>query len=256
MPNDDVPSLPERLSAGEVRASFVNLSDPSVPALYAAAGFDAVLIDEEHAGHGIATTRALIAAAHAAGILALVRLPEIRRATVQDALESGADGLVAPMVEWPQQASQLAEWSRYPPFGTRGFHPLTAASGHGRVPPSRHAERSNGRLLVAAQIETAKGLEVADEVAATPGIDLLFFGPGDFAMSLGAGPGDPRIEDGLSRLSKVAAAHGKWSGTFVAGEEDARRARAHGARLLVASADVALLAGAIRQLSTQLGVRP
>ncbi|MEN9800652.1 MAG: 4-hydroxy-2-oxovalerate aldolase [Pseudomonadota bacterium] len=220
--------------------------------LVLAAGFDAVVVDREHGVMGAETAAGLVTAAHAAGGLALVRIPALERSHVQDALEAGADGILAPMVDDPEAAAQLAAWCRYPPEGTRGFHPLTAASGHGRVPAGAHPARSNARVLVAAQVETAAGLAACEQVARVPGIDLLFLGPGDLALSLGVSPGDPALAAAAARISSAARAAGKIFGAFVRDGTAAREAHGLGASLLVASADVALLHGAARALASEL----
>ena len=255
-------SLPQRLAPscstapgafhGPLRATFVALKDPAAVGLVLAAGFDAVVVDREHGVMGAETAAALVTAAHAAGGLALVRIPGMERMHVQDALEAGADGILAPMVESSEAAAQLAAWCRYPPVGTRGFHPLTAASGHGRVPAHLHPARANERVLVATQVETAAGLAACEELARVPGVDLLFLGPGDLALSLGVAPGAPELLRAAERIASAARGAGKAYGAFVRDGAAAREAHALGASLLVAGADVALLHGAARVLTAEL----
>jgi 2-keto-3-deoxy-L-rhamnonate aldolase RhmA len=114
------------------------------------------------------------------------------------------------------------------------------------------ADFANDRIMVIAQIETAKGLQVIEEIGAVEGVDMLFFGPGDMSLSLGVPPSSPALRDAMSRIAQVAQASGKHFGTFVATEEDARFAASQGAVLVVAGADVALLSQGARASSERI----
>lgn len=243
--------LAQRLDERPLLSVFVSLHDPAVVGLLAAAGVESVVIDQEHGVMGPAMVRQLITAAHAAGLPAVVRCAEIRRAVLQDALEAGADGVLVPMVDCVEQARAVVEWCRYPPEGTRGFHPVTAASSYGARPGG--VESRNREVFVAVQIESAAALEAVDAIARVPGLDALFLGPGDLALSLGVGRDDQALSDALAAMTVAAARHGKLAGTFVATRAQARDAVASGARWLVASGDGVLLQDAARRLVTDLG---
>ena len=234
-------TLKTTLAAGPMTATFASLKDPAVAGVLAQAGFGCIVIDREHAVMGVETAAGLIMASQRAGLSAITRIPELARAAVQDALEAGSDGILAPMVESAAQAKQLASWCRYPPEGTRGVHPLTPATGYGAIPMPQMFRAANQQVLVCAQIETAAGLEQAGAIAKTDGIDLLFFGPGDMAVSLGVGMDDPRLAEAFERVLAVAGKAGKLVGTFAMNAEGAHRAAAAGARLLVLGSDLALL---------------
>ena len=234
-------TLKNALAAGPVTATFASLKDPAVAGVLAQAGFGCIVIDREHAVMGAETAAGLIMASQRAGLGAITRIPELARAAVQDALEAGSDGILAPMVESAEQAAQLASWCRYPPEGTRGVHPLTPATGYGAIPMPQMFRAANQQVLVCAQIETAAGLEQAGAIAETDGIDLLFFGPGDMAVSLGVGMDDPRLAEAFGGVLAVAGKAGKLVGTFAMDGEGAHRASTAGARLLVLGSDLALL---------------
>ena len=230
--------------------TFVAMHDPTGIGLIAAAGFEGVVIDQEHGTMPISVARTLILAAHAAGIYAFVRPPDIRRGSIQDALEAGADGLLAPMVETAEQARALVDWSHYPPDGSRGFHPLTGASSYSALPGGPAAR--NASLFVAAQIETARGLANLDAIAAVPGLDALFLGPGDLSLSLGVAPGAPELAAALVALSEAAGLNQIQAGTWVAGAADAAQAGALGVRWIVAGGDAGMLLQAARGLASDL----
>ena len=255
-------TLPQRLSPScssnpggihrPLRATFTALKDPAAVGLVLAAGFEAVVVDREHGVMTSETAAALVSAAHAAGGFALVRVPAVERGAVQDALESGADGILAPMVESAAEAARLVSFCRYPPAGTRGFHPFTAGSGHGRIPPAALPAHANARVLVAAQVETSAGLAACAEMAAVAGLDQLFLGPGDLALSLGVAAGSAELADAAARIARHALQAGKSFGAFVPSGAAAAEAVRLGAQLLVAGADVALLHAAARALSAEI----
>jgi 4-hydroxy-2-oxoheptanedioate aldolase len=245
-------NLSDRLRSASLLGSFVALRDPASVGLLAAAGFELVVMDREHGVMGPETASTLVLAAKAANVAAVVRIPEPSRSYMQDALESGADGVLVPMVECPSRTEQIVAWARYAPHGTRGFHPLTAGSDHGRIDVPELLDRTRICPLVAAQIETAAGLEACEAIAKVDGLDMLFFGPGDLAISLGVPPQSEVLRRALERVGQAARAHGKLLGAFVTSEEDASRAIQAGARLLVASADVALLSSAARALAGRI----
>lgn len=221
--------------------TFVSLRDPASVSLCAAAGFDTVVIDGEHGSMNPETIGHLALAARSAGIPAIVRVGTGSRVLVQQVLESGADAVMVPMVEDPGQAAAFASFCRYPPTGTRGFHPLTGGSRYGAIPPAELARVANERLVAIAQIETARGLDACEDIALVPGIDMLFFGPGDMSLSLGVPPSSPKLAAALERVASAARDAGKVFGTFVGNDVEVKQAIALGARLVVAGADVAML---------------
>lgn len=243
-------SISTSLAERPLLTTFVALHDPTVIGLLASAGLDGVVIDQEHGAMPVTVARTLVLAAHAAGRYALVRPPDVRRGSIQDALEAGADGLLAPMVETPEQARALVEWSHYPPEGSRGFHPLTGASSYGALPGGPAAR--NAALFVAAQIETARGLANLDAIAAVPGLDAIFLGPGDLSLSLGVAPDAPELGAALRALAAAAARNRIYAGTWVAGAQQAEVARTAGVRWLVAAGDGGLLLQAARNLIGEL----
>lgn len=256
-------TLPQRLDSkcttepsapphAPLRATFVALKDPASVGVVLAAGFDAVVIDREHGGMNGETVASLIAAAHAARAFAIVRIAEITRAHVQDALEGGADGILAPMVENEKQAMRLVSYCKYPPEGSRGFHPLTAGSRYGKIPSAGLPQDANQRIFVAAQIENAAGIMSCAKIAEVPGLHQLFLGPGDLALSLGVPPDARALLGAATRIAGAAKSAGKTYGTFVFSSTEAKTAAEHGARLIVAGADIALLQAAAKQLSNDV----
>ena len=222
-------------------AIFVSLKDPAIPLILGRAGFECLVIDREHGVMGVETAAHLVASARSAGLHCITRVPGQTRDAIQDALEAGSHGVLVPMVETAAQAAQVAQWCRYPPRGSRGVHPLTPATGYGALSLPGMLAQANREVVVCAQIETVAGLDQVEAIAGTPGIDLLFLGPGDLAISMGVGFDDPAVEAAFERVLAAANAYGKAVGTFVLSAERGAQAVRQGARLIAMGVDIGLL---------------
>jgi 4-hydroxy-2-oxoheptanedioate aldolase len=105
------------------------------------------------------------------------------------------------MVETPEQAAALVFETKYAPIGGRGFSNSTRAGRYGAVPAIQHAEESNRETLLIVQIETKAALERAPEIAAVPGVDMIFIGPADLSQSLGF-PGQAKAPEVVEAITR------------------------------------------------------
>jgi len=179
------------------------------------AGMDLVIFDQEHGTYGREVLGELLNFTRAINLGAFVRVPEISRGCISSALDCGADGVIVPMLESAEQARELVNLAKYPPLGRRGFSSMGGHSRFQKVADCREFfARSNDATLCIAQIETANGIREVETIACTPGLDGLFVGPNDLAVSLGC-PGDfenPRLDEAILKVAKTCAATGKIFG--------------------------------------------
>jgi len=240
-------SMDKLFAGGAVVGTMLRVvRNPAVVRIAANAGLDFVMLDMEHGSYSFDAAADMFAAARAAGLGALVRVPELARGAVSRALDCGAHGVMVPMIETPDQARALAGWAKFAPVGSRG---LGSAGGHtdfARAGDEFPAE-ANRRTLAIAQIETVKGVENAEEIAAEEGIDALLIGPNDLAMSLAHACPRPAFshEQAIERTARAASAAGRIFGIH-AGLPLIEKALAFGARLLIHSLDVTLLEDGMR----------
>lgn len=181
--------------------------------ILAAAGPDWVALDAQHGTYDDAGIRETVAAL--AGVVPVwVRVAVNAPAVLGRALDAGAAGVVIPMVDTADQAAAAAGACRYPPEGIRSWGPMGALVGR----PAPAAPEANAAVMCAVMVETAAGVANAHAIAATPGIDMIFVGPFDLALSLGlpvdellrgTGPDNP-----LDRIVQVCAAQGIRAGAF------------------------------------------
>jgi 4-hydroxy-2-oxoheptanedioate aldolase len=202
---------------------------------------DFVWIDLEHGALDAGDVQPLAVATRAAGSAALVRLPSSGWPRLPAILDAGVDGVVAPCVDSTAQAQRLVESLRHPPLGTRGFAARRAAA-YGR------SGTALAHPLCLVQIESAAGVEAAEQIAAVDGVDALVVGCADLALALDGilGSASPRLREAIARVQSAAARAGIASG--IAGPDDAEllsELAAGSSTLLALSADVRLYASAV-----------
>lgn len=222
---------------------------PGLAPVLAAAGAEFVLLDMEHSGVGIETIKAQIAYARGSAIVPMVRVPACTHHLIATVLDAGALGIMAPLVETREQAELLVAACRYRPEGRRG---LGFGVSHDRFTggparPKMHA--ANEATLTIALIESKRGVDNAEAILATPGLDLAWLGHYDLSDSLGCVEefDDPRYVEAELRLLAAAAAAGKPVGWLVASGEAARRALRRGFRCICIGHEVAVLRNALAQ---------
>jgi 4-hydroxy-2-oxoheptanedioate aldolase len=229
---------------------FVGLASPAVVEMCGHAGFDFVIIDNEHGPASIETTEHLIRSARCANIIPIVRTlePEILRI-----LDIGASAIQVPQVNTAEQARRIVAAAKYPPVGNRGAAFSPRAAGYGFFGGAAHAKTSNEGLGVILMIETREALDNLDEILTVPGIDALFIGPNDLSFSMGLS-GDQKHADVVSAIdsaikkiarSKVAA------GLMTVPLDDQRKYASLGARYLTTNV-ASVLGGALKSTVTAM----
>ncbi|MEJ7685706.1 MAG: aldolase/citrate lyase family protein [Variovorax sp.] len=193
--------LPEMLRSGRpLRGIFNSLPSAAVVEMCGYAGFDFVLIDNEHGSAGHETTENMLRAARASGIVPVVRCLRQDMARV---LDMGASAVQVPMVESAAEARDLVQQVRYPGGGRRGSAFSSRAAGYGAFPGAAHTQRSNQGIALIVMIETPEAVEQAAEIAAVEGVDAVFVGPNDLSHSMGFGSDwkSPVVEAAIERAA-------------------------------------------------------
>lgn len=232
--------------------SIIQVPEPLVVEAYARAGFDFVILDQEHGAISAHRLGDLVRAAEASGVIPVVRVAENRPSLIGAALDQGARGIVVPGIRTAHDARAAAEAARYPPEGRRGY--CSAVRGAGILPDPMAAARANREVCVLLLLETLEAVEAAGEIARLPGVDVLFVGPGDLSAAVGA-PGQlghPEVERAVARVTECARAAGKALAVHVRDVEAAARYLEQGFRLISFGIDVQILALRLRDLVTQL----
>ncbi len=168
-----------------VGTMIVELRQSSVMQLLANAGFDFVIIDNEHGPFTIETIAELSRSGRSHGITPIVRIPELTYAHVTQALDAGAQGLMIPRITEPSQVAEVVQMMKYPPVGRRGSVMARAHTNFRSGAVEAAMEHMNKETMLVVQIETLEALERREEIIAVPGVDVALVGPNDLSIAMG-----------------------------------------------------------------------
>ncbi|MFT5375309.1 MAG: 2-keto-3-deoxy-L-rhamnonate aldolase RhmA [Candidatus Latescibacterota bacterium] len=249
-------ALRHRVNSGEfVMGTFVGeLRTPALARILQQATFDFMLVDNEHGNWNPQDIAQHIDAGKRWGICPLVRVSGPERGEIMRALDAGAEGIMVPMAKTLADVERAVEFSKYPPLGQRGAH---FARPHNEFTPPKdigaYMRAANEQLLTIVQIETEAAVERLDEFAATPGVDVLYLGPGDLSVALGV-PGQvdhPRVMEVAERIVAVCRQHGKIAASHFVSVEMLGELRRRGIQLGAFGAAVRMLQYGIGELGSQ-----
>ncbi len=215
-------TLKQKLAAGEtVLCAKACYADPELVELMASSGLDAIWICLEHKRLAPESVHALIQACRLGGAGAIVRVKPSNYTDLLYLLESGARGLMLPRVRDVEEVRALVDAVKFPPLGRRGFDGIHADCDFGRTTPGDYMEAANRDGLVVVQIEEPEAVPHIDAIAALPGVDVLFVGPGDLTLGLGkfGRTDDPQIVGIVDQVAAACARHGKAAGIPCAAEQ-------------------------------------
>jgi 4-hydroxy-2-oxoheptanedioate aldolase len=217
-----------------------------------AAGFDWVIADMQHGGLTAPDLVPIFQGLGLGGTLPIVRVPWTDAPTIMRVLDFGAAGVIVPMVNTPEEAAVAAAAVRYPPEGIRSF-------GRTRGPAATIAE-ANADVVLLVMIETTEALANVDAIAATPGVDGLFVGPVDLALSMGL-PLDytgtsAEIRGAMDSIVAAAGRAGRFVGTVSSSAEHAQDLVERGVIFVSLGADTGYLrAGAAKDRAAMDAIR-
>jgi 4-hydroxy-2-oxoheptanedioate aldolase len=252
-------TLAKRLKAGEtVATGWCALPAPLIVETLAREGFPAVTIDQQHGLWDTAATVTGIAAIRQGGAAPIVRIPLGNFGAASRALDFGAEGVIAPMINTVADAKAFVSAAKFPPIGDRSWGPTRAMVLAGIPDMKTYLQGANESIVTLAMIETQQALDNVDAIAATPGIDVLFVGPSDLSVTLSNGaeiePHSAKVEAALDKIIAAAQKAGKIAGLYCVNAERAVWAGKRGVRFMAVGSDLAMLrAGAAAQLKTLKG---
>lgn len=181
------------------------------------AGFDWLLVDMEHVPIEYKDLWHILQAIQCTGAQPIVRLAANDPVLQKRALDLGAFNLMMPFVETAEQARAAVAGVKYPPLGQRGFAAVHRASRYGTW--AGYGQQANDAVTCILQIETPRALDNLEEIAAVPGVDALFLGPGDLSAACGhlGNPGHPEIQamiaDAIKRTQRIGMPMGIVGGS-------------------------------------------
>jgi 2-dehydro-3-deoxyglucarate aldolase/4-hydroxy-2-oxoheptanedioate aldolase len=229
-------------NGGQVGCLWLNLGSATVAEVAARTGPGAVVFDMQHGLWDLPDLHAAIgiAAEHATPI---VRVTENASYAIGSVLDMGAMGVIVPMVEDAEQAARAVAYAHYPPVGCRsagGMRPLKNFPAY--------VQGAHDAVLVAVMVETAKGLDNVNAIAATPGLDMIFIGPADLGLSIGQFPdyGD-RHTAAVATIHQACTDAGIGIGMFTRSMEETLAYRDRGFHLVTLANDIAMVTAGAKE---------
>ncbi|MFM0346182.1 4-hydroxy-2-oxoheptanedioate aldolase [Paraburkholderia sp. RL17-347-BIC-D] len=226
------------------------LADAYVTELLATAGFDWLLIDNEHAPNDVRSTLAQLQAVAAYASHPVVRPVRSDSALIKQLLDIGAQTLLLPMIDTAEQAADAVAATRYPPQGIRGVgSALARASRWNRIPD--YLNTAANELCVLVQVETVQGMENLRAIAAVDGVDGVFFGPSDLSASMGllGKPGHPTVREAIRNGIQSVRRAGKAAGVLAPDPAIAADYLEAGVTFVAVGTDTGLLSRAAADLA-------
>lgn len=241
---DRVPDVRRRLRDGEtLLGAACYLGSVIIAEMMSGLGLDFIYIDQQHGLTSYDTMLAMIRAVDRNRTAPLVRVASNDPGPIGQALDAGADGVIIPMVNSRDDAERAAAACRYGPQGMRSYGPLRAALTRGG-----DVRAADERVLCLVMVETQAGVDRVREIASTPGIDGVYIGQADLAVSLGLQP-ELRIQPGRHEAAVKTILEACGEAGIAAGiNGDPATMRAAGFRIITAGSDQAFVAAGLKAL--------
>lgn len=235
-------------SGGTALNGWIALPSPLAAEAMMQAEWDSVTIDMQHGTTDYADLLSLLPIIEKAGAAPLVRVPWLDEAAIMRALDAGALGIIAPMIETGDDARRLVSACLYPPAGTRSFGPIRARLSCGEI--YEDTARANAEVIPLAMIETRTAVDNLDAILAVPGLGGLYVGPSDLALACGYTPGfdreEPDMLDLIVQILKRCTAAGLPCGLHCGTPAYAARMAAKGFAMLTVGSDARFLEAGVR----------
>ncbi|MGI5149752.1 HpcH/HpaI aldolase family protein [Plantactinospora sp. CA-294935] len=223
--------------------------------ILADAGFDFIVIDQEHAPLTFEFAYQATVVAQGAGMSVLVRVPDRSGSHLQRLLDVGVDGILVPRVTSAEEAASAVRQMLFPPAGDRGLGTTSRAGRWGGTPREEYLRFGDEEVMRGVQLEERAAIEAADGILDVAGLNGVFLGMGDLQLSSGLPQSDPEIQKLVDRLLTAAHERGVPAGTAVQTAAQAQAAADRGYRYVMVSNDTSLLRSAAASVVADLRSR-
>ncbi|KAI0900105.1 Phosphoenolpyruvate/pyruvate domain-containing protein [Annulohypoxylon nitens] len=226
--------------------AWQTLPGQNVSRILARADVDWVMVDCEHGNIDDAAMHEAVPAIASCGVSPLVRIPDMQGWMIKRALDAGAHGILIPLLRSVEEAKKIVAAAKFPPQGQRGLGSPFVMERFTPIPSmTEYLQQANDSLLTMVQIETQEALDSVEEIAAIPGIDVLFIGPFDLGNNIGYpildGVIKPELKQAMDRILEATNKAGKKCGFFATSGEQAKEYADKGFHMISAALDTTLL---------------
>ena len=242
-------SVKDKLKRGEtVIGPVISVNNVEVAVQAAGLGFDFIWLDMEHCPLSLETVRNIVLGTRGLPAVPLARPPLNELWTAKRLLDAGVLGIIFPFTRTPELARQAVAACRYPPHGLRGSGAELAAFRW--TTRAGYYDFADKNVLVVTIVEDILGLENVEEIAATPGVDVLFIGTSDLSFSLGlrGEQNHPKLDRAVDKIAAAAKKHGKFLGHPGRTPEEIKQFQKQGFRFFMTVTDLDFMAAGAAQL--------
>jgi 4-hydroxy-2-oxoheptanedioate aldolase len=237
-----------------VIGSFFRLPSPDLVEIFGEAGFDFIIIDQEHGPLSSDVTSNLIRACELVEMAAIVRIPDNLPWLFQHVLDVGAIGVQVPQVNTIMDAERAVQSSKFAPLGRRGVCRNVRAARYSASDRFDYLESSNCNTLIVIHIENKVGVENLNGILNVPGIDVIFIGPYDLSQSLGL-PGQVDhllVRDTMEHVVKLCRSVGVAVGVYADSIESFKKWAGMGVQYIAVGVDTALIYSLTKKMVSEL----
>ena len=238
-----------------VLATVAFFTDPASAELISLLGFDCIWIDLEHQSTSVDQAAQMIRAARVGRADVMARAGKGEFMRMGRLLEAGAMGILYPRCDDAAEAREVVRWAKFAPQGERGFIGANPDGPYGMTGMAQYIHQANEQTWLAIQIESPVAVQHARAIAEVDGVDVVFFGPGDFSVLSGV-PGQfdhGKVPEAMREVCRETLAAGKRFGTLVFNMEQAQRVLDMGGSLVCYGADLSFVKQGLEQVRTQFG---
>ena len=238
-----------------VLATVAHFTDPQSAELIGLMGIDCLWIDLEHQPISMGDLENMTRAARVGDMDVMARPANGEFARMARLIEAGASVIMYPRCESAEEAQEIVRHAKFPPLGNRGFFSAAPDNPYCLTPLEDYLSEANEQTVLLAQIESPHAVEQARAMAEVEGIDMLFFGPGDFSIAAGV-PGQfdgDVVRRAMADTAAAAQAAGKRFGTLITNIEQAKRALDLGASMITYGGDLHFVREALFDVREQFG---
>jgi 2-keto-3-deoxy-L-rhamnonate aldolase RhmA len=196
------------LEGKPVVGGTVSTNDVNIYCAMAAAGFDFLWIEMQHSPLTHQDVATMLRACKGTPAIPFIRVPDSTEGDIQKAVDNGALGIIIPMVETVEKAANGVKFAKYPPIGKRS----QGGGQYGSLWGADYRQTANENIIVVAMIESPAGAAIADQIAADPGIDVVYVASTDLSSFSGLKQGDPKYEAMATKIKEATLKAGKKVG--------------------------------------------
>lgn len=247
--------LKKTLNSGKyVFGPFLKLTDPAVVEIMGFAGFDFVIIDQEHGPISVHKVQNMIRAAESVDITPIIRVNKNDESSILRALDIGAQGIEIPQINCKSDAVRAVNSVKYSPEGKRGVCRYVRAANYSSMDKFDYFKSANNETMIIAHIEGVEGINNLDEILSVAGLDVIFIGPYDLSQSLGISGqvNNPLVVEKMKEVVLKCKKQKIAVGSFADDVQTAKKWVSLGVKYMSFSVDVGILYEACKIILKQL----